>query len=67
MMAALLKHLAVVEDGWFRRVLLGEPPAHWYGHVDEDADPEWDFRTAAEGDPADLVRLREAIDGTTGE
>lgn len=58
-LAGVLKHLAVVEDGWFRRVLLGEDPAPWYGHVDEHADPEWDFRTAADDDPADLRALYE--------
>jgi uncharacterized damage-inducible protein DinB len=60
-LAGLLKHLAVVEDGWFRRVLLGEEPAPWYRHVDGDADPDWDFRTAADDDPADLIALYEQV------
>jgi len=54
-LAGLLKHLAVVEDGWFRRVLLGELPAQWYRDFVDD--PDWDFRTAADDDPADLVAL----------
>jgi uncharacterized damage-inducible protein DinB len=58
-LAGLLKHLAVVEDGWCRGVLLGEEPASWYRHVDGDADPDWDFRSAADDDPADLVALYE--------
>jgi uncharacterized damage-inducible protein DinB len=58
-LAALLKHLAVVEDGWCRVALLGEEPAPWYRHVDGDADPDWDFRTAADDDPAELVALYE--------
>jgi uncharacterized damage-inducible protein DinB len=58
-LAALLKHLALVEDGWFRGMLLGEPRAPWWRHVDEDADPDWDFRTAAEDDPSDLIALYE--------
>ena len=58
-LAGLLKHLAVVEDGWTRRVLLGDEPAPWYRHVDDDADPEWDFRTAVDDDPADLISLYE--------
>jgi uncharacterized damage-inducible protein DinB len=58
-LAALLKHLAVVEDGWFRVALLGEARAPWWRHVDEDADPDWDFRTAADDDPSDLIALYE--------
>jgi uncharacterized damage-inducible protein DinB len=58
-LAALLKHLAVVEDGWLRVTLLGEEPAPWWRHVDEDADPDWDFRTAADDDPANLIALYE--------
>ena len=33
-------NVAVVEDGWFRRVLLGEPPATRYRDF---VDPDWDF------------------------
>jgi uncharacterized damage-inducible protein DinB len=62
-LAGLLKHLAVVEDGWFRGALLGEPRAPWYRHVDGDADPDWDFRTAADDDPADLIALYERTCG----
>jgi uncharacterized damage-inducible protein DinB len=66
-LAGLLKHLAVVEDGWFRRALLGEPPAAWYRDFVDD--PDWDFRTAADDDPRALVaryqqaceRSREAV------
>ncbi|HSK90051.1 MAG TPA: DinB family protein [Euzebyales bacterium] len=70
-LAGLLKHLAVCEDGWFRGALLGEEPALWWRHVDGDADPDWDFRTAADDDPADLIaryehaceRSRQAVAG----
>jgi uncharacterized damage-inducible protein DinB len=66
-LGGLLKHLAVVEDGWFRRALLGEPPAAWYRDFVDD--PDWDFRTAAGDDPGELVaryqqaceRSREAV------
>src|SRR5690606_38782325 len=52
-LGGLLKHLAVVEDGWFRTVLLGAEPAEWYRHALDD--PDWDFRTAADHEPAELV------------
>lgn len=58
-LAALLKHLSVVEDGWCRVTLLGDDPAPWYAHVDDRADPDWDFRTAADDDPAELIALYE--------
>ena len=58
-LAGLLKHLAVVEDGWCRVTLLGDDPAPWYAHVDGEADPDWDFRTAADDDPPQLVTLYE--------
>lgn len=54
-LAGLLKHLAVVEDGWFRVTLLGEEPAQWWRDVDGDADPDWDFRTAADDQPNLLI------------
>lgn len=56
-LAGLLKHLALVEHWWFREVLHGEPPHPVYAHVDWDADPDWEFRTAADDDPAWLVEL----------
>jgi uncharacterized damage-inducible protein DinB len=56
-LAGLLKHLALVEDDWFQRVLLGaELPAPWNA-VDWDADRDWDFHSAVDDQPADLVAL----------
>ena len=66
-LAGLLKHLAFVEHWWFRRVLLGEPEHPVFADVDWDADPDWEFRTAAEDDPAWLVGLYEqACDSSRG-
>ncbi len=56
-LAGLVKHLALVEDSWFQEVFLGRPlPEPWAGApLDEDGD--WDFHSAPEHDPADLVAL----------
>lgn len=54
-LAGLLKHLTLNEDYWFRVVLLGEPATPPFGAVDWDADPNWEFRTALDDDPLDLV------------
>jgi uncharacterized damage-inducible protein DinB len=56
-LGGLLKHMALVEESWFRAVLLGvELGAPWAG-IDWDADPNWEFRTAADDSPAELQRL----------
>ncbi len=61
-LGGLLKHLALVEDSWFSRWLHGRdrrPP--WDG-VDWEADPDWDWHSAAEDSPAQLVALwQEAV------
>ena len=60
-LAGLLNHLAMVEDWWFRHVLLGVPVSQRWREVDFDADPEYEFRTAVEETGATLVaRYEEA-------
>ena len=56
-LGGLMKHMALVEDNWFSVVLLGnEDAAPWQG-LDWDADPDWEFRTAADDSPEELHRL----------
>ncbi|GAB2827599.1 DinB family protein [Actinocorallia aurea] len=56
-LGGLLKHLAFVEDTWVTHRVLGAPrPAPWDA-VDWRADPDWDWRTAADDDPAALYAL----------
>ncbi|MBY8881293.1 DinB family protein [Actinacidiphila acidipaludis] len=56
-LGGLLKHLAVVEDDMFSEKLLGRPAGGPWSSVDWDADPEWDWRTAAEDSPEELLAL----------
>ena len=56
-LAGLLKHLALVEDSWWHEDFLGQALGEPWGSVDWDADPDWEFRTAVDDDPADLVAL----------
>jgi uncharacterized damage-inducible protein DinB len=56
-LAGLLKHMALVEDSWFERVLLGREEREPWASVDWDADPDWEFRTAADDEPDDLLAL----------
>jgi uncharacterized damage-inducible protein DinB len=58
-LGGLLKHLALVEDGWFPRSLLGRDRAAPWSTVDWDADPDWEWRTAAEDTPDQLWELWE--------
>lgn len=56
-LAGLCKHLALVEHSWFRERFLGEGPHPVFAEVDWDGDPDWEFRTAADDDPAWLAEL----------
>ena len=56
-LGGLLKHLALVEDNWFSVVLLGNEDAEPWRGLDWDADPDWEFRTAADDSPEELRRL----------
>lgn len=61
-LGGLLKHLAVVEDDMFHQKLLGHPSAPPFDAVDWDADPDWEWRTAAEDTPEQLFALwRETV------
>jgi hypothetical protein len=53
-LGGLLKHLANVEDDYFSARLLGREPGPPWDAVDWDADPEWDWHSAA-GDTADQL------------
>src|SRR3954453_973293 len=59
-LGGLLKHLAVVEDHYFHCQLQGSagyaPP---FDAVDFDADPDWEWRTAADDTPEELMALWE--------
>lgn len=60
-LAGLVKHLALVEDWWLAVNLRGTETTAPFTHVDFDADPEWEFRTAVDDDPEELHALYDAI------
>ena len=56
-LAGMLKHLAFVEDFWFGYVVAeGEEGEPW-ASADWDADPDWDWHSAAEDSPEQLFAL----------
>ena len=55
-LGGLLKHMAFVEDHWFQRILAGRPSAPPWDTVDWSADRDWDWRSAADDTPDELIR-----------
>jgi uncharacterized damage-inducible protein DinB len=56
-LAGLVKHLALVEDDWFTRVLLGrELPEPW-ASAPWDDDRDWEFHTAPDESPDYVLGL----------
>ena len=61
-LGGLLKHLALVEDDSFSSSLLGRDLGSPWDAVDWDADPDWEWRSAADDTPEQLMALwQEAV------
>ena len=58
-LGGLLNHLALVEDSWFRERFAGGPEDERWAGIDWDADPDYEFRTAADVEPDELRRRYE--------
>jgi hypothetical protein len=58
-LGGLLKHLALVEDDYFTRKLRNRPMGPPWDTVDWDADPDWEWHSAAADSPAELYQLWE--------
>ncbi len=56
-LGGLLKHMALVEDDWFTVKLLGEERPAPFGTADFESDPDWDWNSAGEDSPEELVAL----------
>ena len=57
-LGGMLKHLALVEESWFCR-WLGRDMRQLWQDVDWDSDPDWEWRTAADNSPEQLLTLWE--------
>ena len=55
-----LKHLALVEDDWFQVKFLGRPELEPWASAPFDVDPDWDWHSAVDDTPDDLLRLYDA-------
>lgn len=56
-LGGLLKHLALVEEGWFNRRLHGNDQLAPWNAVDWDADPDWEWHSAGDDSPETLLAL----------
>lgn len=56
-LGGLLKHLALVEADMFSFRLHGRPRGEPWDTVDWEAEPDWEWRTAADDGPEELMRL----------
>jgi len=62
-LGGLLKHLAAVEDDMFSVKLLGLPARAPWDTAPWDSDPDWEWHSAAQDSPAELMTLwRESAD-----
>ncbi len=69
-LGGMVKHLTLVEESWFGRVLQDQPLGDPWDSVDWASDPDWEWRTGSEEDPAELfaaydetvARSRAAVD-----
>jgi uncharacterized damage-inducible protein DinB len=56
-LGGILKHLALVEDAWFSEELFAQESRPPWDAVDFKADPDWEWRTAADDSPEQLLAL----------
>lgn len=56
-LGGMLKHLALVEDGWCSEVLAGQVMSEPWVGVDWDADRDWEWHSAANDDGTALRAL----------
>jgi uncharacterized damage-inducible protein DinB len=56
-LGGMIKHLALVEEWWFSQWLRGRGPHPPWDTVDWDADPDWDWHSAAGDSPEQILAL----------
>jgi Protein of unknown function (DUF664) len=56
-LGGLMKHVALVEDDYFTGRLFGRDIGAPWNTVDWDADPDWEWRTAADDSPEQLMKM----------
>ena len=60
-LGGMVKHLALVEHSWLRERFAGQGLSEPWAWVDWDADPDWDWHSAADDTPAQIWALYDAM------
>ncbi|MBY8878824.1 DinB family protein [Actinacidiphila acidipaludis] len=66
-LGGMLKHLALVEDWWFSEWLDGREQAAPWDTVDWDADPDWEWHSAKDDTPGQLLGIWQDAVGRSRE
>jgi uncharacterized damage-inducible protein DinB len=56
-LGGMLKHMALVEDHWFSYYLHDRDRVAPWNSVDWEADPDWEWHSAAQDSPEELMKL----------
>jgi uncharacterized damage-inducible protein DinB len=56
-LGGMMKHLAAVESSWFDRIFAGRPLMPPFDTVDWDADRDWEWHTAKDDTPEELLAI----------
>ena len=56
-LGGIVKHLALVEDFWFDYRFGGNAEREPWVSVPDDANEDWEFTSAADDEPAELMAL----------
>lgn len=59
-LGGLVKHLAYVEDDWFSATFAGQDPIEPWASAPWHDDPDWEFHSAVDDEPDDLLALFDA-------
>lgn len=63
-LGGMVKHLALVEDDWFQVRCLDRPEVEPWASAPFDLDPDWEWHSAVDDAPDDLLRLDPQLEGT---
>lgn len=59
-LGGMMKHLALVEDGWFSRAMFANDYSPPWDTVDWESDPDWEWHSAADESAEELRALWES-------
>lgn len=62
-LGGMMKHLAIVEEGWFWEQLWARPAGPPWNEIDWEQDRDWEWRTSLDDSPEELwAQWRKSVD-----